>query len=350
MTNQPIRYSDDVEELQDDEESVITDTIDLMRSTMAKAFDAHRHATSGTHAKSHGVATGTLSVAGDLPPELAQGMFAEAATYEVVLRLASEPGQIDSDHAKRARGAALKVLDVPGEKLLGGWPSQDWLFNTWPVIPDGDATTYLTSIRQRDEHAGHHLLTSLTTVARQRTLDALLFDRTPNIHPLAHTYYTQSAFRYGDHVAKLRLAPANDAQRALAEHTVSRDDPADVLHRWVRDFLAAQPARFTLDVQLCTDLDAMPVEDAAVEWPEDQSPYRTVGVLELPTQETFSHARRVYADDVLGGRPWNGLVAHRPLGSINRVRRRAYEELGRVRFETNAVTPQEPRSLSEVPD
>lgn len=350
MSDEPIRYTDDVEQLQQDEEAVIEETIDLMRQTMAKSFDAHRHATSGTHAKSHGVMTGTLTVADGLPPELAQGMFAEPATYEVVLRLASEPGQIDDDHAKRARGAALKVLDVPGEKLVDGWPSQDWLFNTWPVIPDGDATTYLTSIRQREVHAGNHLATSVTTVVKQRTLAATLFDRTPNIHPLAHTYYTQSAFRFGDHVAKLRLSPATGAQRALADTTVSKDDPSDVLHRWVRDFMAGQPARFTLDVQLCTDLDSMPVEDAAVEWPEDQSPYRTVGVVELPAQETFSPARRVYADDVLGGRPWNGLVAHRPLGSINRVRKRAYDELGRWRFETNAVTPQEPRSLAEVPD
>ncbi|GGF49770.1 hypothetical protein GCM10011519_24660 [Marmoricola endophyticus] len=346
----PIRYSKDIEQLQDDEAAVIAETIELMRATMEKAFDQHRHAASGTHAKSHGVATGTLTVADDLPPELAQGMFAAPASYEVVLRLASEPGQIDPDTAARARGAALKVLGVPGEKLEPGWPSQDWLFNTWPVIPDGDATTYLTSIRQREKHAGHHLLTDVTTVAKQRTLDALLFERTPNIHPLAHTYYTQSAFRYGDHVAKLRLTPATGEMRALGGREVSRSDPPDVLHRWVREFMAERAARFDLEVQLCVDLNAMPVEDAAVEWSEELSPYRRVGVVELPAQETFSPARRVYADDRLGGRPWNGLVAHRPLGSINRVRKQAYDELGRWRFETNAITPSEPRTLAEIPD
>lgn len=347
----PIIYSDDVETLIDDEDAVIAETIERMRATMQKSFEVHRHATSGTHAKSSGVLTGRLAVLGGLPPELAQGMFSEPGEYEVVLRLANEPGQIDDDRAHRARGAALKVLDVPGEKLRDGWPSQDWLFNTWPVIPEGDAATYLTAITQREKHAGNHLLTSATTVAKVGfDPQATLFDRTPNIHPLAHTYYTQGAFRFGDHVAKLRLAPSEDQQRALSDRKVSRDDSPGVLSEWVRASMAAGPARFTLDVQLNTDLDAMPVEDASVEWSEDESPYRTVAVVDLPAQESFSPARRVYAEDVLGGRPWWGLTAHRPLGSINRVRRRAYEELGRWRHEMNAVEPVEPRSLSEVPD
>lgn len=345
----PIPYTDDVEQLLEHEDAVIEETVELMRSTMAKSFEKHRHATSGTHAKSHGVLTGTLRVLDDLPPELAQGMFASPTTFEVVLRLASEPGQIDDDTARRARGAALKVLDVPGEKLRDGWPSHDWLFNTWPVIPDGDAATYLTAIRQRERHAGHHLRATVTTLARVRDPQATLFDRTPNIHALAHTYYTQSAFRYGDHVAKLRLAPATDEMRALVEQEVSRNDPPGVLRDWVSAFMAHSPARYTLDVQLRTS-DDMPVEDASVEWDEAVSPYRTVAVVDLPPQETYSPARRVYADDVLGGRPWWGLSAHRPLGSINRVRRRAYEELGAWRHEMNAVEPTEPRSLAEVPD
>ncbi len=43
----------------------------------------------------------------------------------------------------------------------------------------------------------------------------------------------------------------------------------------------------------------MPIEDASVEWPRDASPCRTVATLHLPHQETFSAARRTYAEDVM---------------------------------------------------
>ncbi|MGH3899950.1 MAG: hypothetical protein ACRDTA_17270 [Pseudonocardiaceae bacterium] len=45
-----------------------------------------------------------------------------------------------------------------------------------------------------------------------------------------------------------------------------------------------------------------------------------------------------------------GLTAHRPLGSINRVRRPAYEALGAWRHEVNATEERGPISMAEVPD
>ncbi|MFJ3378854.1 catalase family protein [Curtobacterium sp. NPDC090217] len=346
---QPIRYRDDLEQELPDEEAIVSETIALMRQTMKQTFEETRHGTSGTHAKSHGVVTGRFEVLPDLPPELAQGMFAVPATYETVVRFASEPGGIDPDTAQRARGAAVKVLDVPGEKLRDGWTSQDFLLNTWPIIPQGDAKVYLDAIRARAEHHGHYVRTVAATMAKHPAPKGTLFDRTPNIHPLAFSYYSQGAFRYGDHVAKFHIAPATDRQRELAEQTVPAGASPGILSEWVRDFFAGQEARFEFRVQLNVDPQAMPIEDASVEWDETRSPYRTVAMLILPAQESFSPARRVYAEDVMSWRPWHGLRAFRPLGSINRVRRRGYEELGKWRHDINARTEQNPTSLQEVP-
>ena len=66
-----------------------------------------------------------------------------------MLRYSSEPGAIETDTVARARGASLKVLDVAREKLREGWTSQDFLFNTWPIIPPGDAIAYRNLIRER---------------------------------------------------------------------------------------------------------------------------------------------------------------------------------------------------------
>lgn len=77
-----------------------------MRSTTAKSSEKHRHATSGTHAERHGVLIGSLRVLDELPPKLAQGMFASLATFEVVLRLASDPGRIDAASTPTACSAS----------------------------------------------------------------------------------------------------------------------------------------------------------------------------------------------------------------------------------------------------
>ena len=346
----PVRYADDIETSLPDEEEVIAETVETMRHTMQQTFEKLRHQTSATHAKSHGIVAGTLTIAPDLAPELAQGLFATPGPYGVVLRYASEPGAVDPDTARRARGVALKVLDVPGEKLRNGWTSQDFLFNTWPTIPQGDAATYLNAIRARDRHFDHHLAASAATVAGHPALQETQFDRTPNIHPVAHRYYSQGAFRHGDYVAKYALVPTSAEAVEAGEQEVGRQDPPGVLRDWVQDFYRQHGATYALQVQLCVDAEQMPVEDASVEWSEDLSPYRTVATVSFAAQESFGAARRVYAEDVMSWRPWNGLAAHRPLGSINRVRRRAYDELGAFRHDQNARVEEDPTSLDQVPN
>jgi len=341
----PIPYHDDVETESPDEKAVIDETVARMRHLMEESFEQHRHATSGTHAKTHGVVTGELQVLDGLPAELAQGLFGAPGAYEVVVRYASEPGTLEPDTEQRARGFALKVLGVPGEMLHNGWTSQDFLFNTWPVIPQGDAASFLNLIRQRDQGPG----AASGPSPRPLTSADLLFDRTPNTHPLAYTFYSQGAFRYGDHVAKFAVAPVAAEQLALADRTVAADEPPGVLKDWVQAYYAQHGATYEFRVQLLTDVDTMPIEDASVEWPQDASPYRTVATLHLPHQETFSAARRTYAEDVMSWRPWYGLAAHRPLGSINRLRRRGYTELGAQRHQMNAVAERNPTGLGDVP-
>ncbi len=341
----PLPYTDDLEVIDPDEDAVIAETVVRMTHLMQVAFEQHRHATSATHAKTHGVVTGRLQVLEGLPPELAQGLFAQPGGYDVVVRFASEPGTLEPDTVQRARGVALKVLSVPGEVLRQGWTSQDLLFNAWPVIPQGDAASFLNLIRTRDTGPG----AMAGPPPRPLTDKDLLFDRTPNVHPLGVTHYSQGAFRYGKYVAKFGFVPVGAAQLALAARTVPDNAAPGVLRDWVAEHFAGSGASYELRVQLCTDLARMPIEDASVEWPQELSPYRAVARVNLPPQDSFTAARRVFAEDVLSWRPWNGLVAHRPLGSINRLRRRGYEELGARRHEMNAVAERDPTSLADLP-
>ncbi len=107
-------------------------------------------------------------------------------------------------------------------------------------------------------------------------------------------------------------------------------------------------AEYELRVQLCTDLERMPVEDASVEWPEDESPYRPVARITLPIQAAYSPARRVFADDVLSFSPAHGLAEHRPLGSIMRARLRAYGPSSRFPHESEALGKASPCSCAAL--
>ncbi|MEJ2864358.1 catalase family protein [Actinomycetospora flava] len=350
-TTRPLPWSDDVEQIQPDEAEHIRRCIDSMHRTNAMTFDLHRHGVRATHAKSHGILRGTLTVHDDLPPELAQGLFATGgARHDVVLRLATESGQLDDDRKPNARGLSLKVFDVAGEMLEPGTTTQDLLFNTLPILPPGTAQKFMELAEIRERNFSDENAMAAEVAARPDGQTMTSFSRlVGNVHPLAHAYYTQGAFGYGDHVAKIAIYPDTAEQEALAERTVGEDDDSSVLRALVESWTTDRETVFDVRVQLRTS-ESMPVEDASVDWDQSESPYRSVATVRLPPQQPYSNARRVFADDRLAFRPWHGLATHRPLGSVNRLRRAAYEELGHQRTDLNAVEGTTMRSVDELPD
>ena len=102
-------------------------------------------------------------------------------------------------------------------------------------------------------------------------------------------------------------------------------------------------------MQLCTDLDKMPVEDASVEWPEQDSPYVAVARISVPPQQAWSEARSAAVDDGYSFSPWHGLAAHQPLGSVMRARKAAYQASAEFRAERNGRPLAEPTELDSLP-
>ena len=54
---------------------------------------------------------------------------------------------------------------------------------------------------------------------------------------------------------------------------------------------------FEIRVQLCKDINKQPVEDASVEWNENEAIFRTVATLTIPPQDSYSLAR--YGDQLV---------------------------------------------------
>lgn len=344
-----VRYHPDVEQIEPGEEEVFEKIIAVMRRGNKAASARHGRALRASHAKAHGLVRGELQVLEGLPPELRQGIFAASRSFPTVVRLSHVPGEIlDDRKVSNPRGMALKIFDVEGEMLPGdeGERTQDWILDTGKVFIAPGAKTFLAQITATEAAIalpeGVKSAVSTAAQAANQALHAVGLDSAnldfyghPALHPLGEAYYSQCPIRFGDYIAKLAVIPDNPpALRALVGRAITLGDE-DALRHAVQDYFRVHPAEYIVAVQLCTDLDRVPVENANVEWPEDESPYRPVARLILPPQEVFSRERQEAVDDGLSFCPAHSLAAHRPLGSIMRARMQAYEVLGRERLERN---------------
>ncbi len=166
----------------------------------------------------------------------------------------------------------------------------------------------------------------------------------PPNHPLGETYYTAVPLRYGDFMAKMSLVPVSEDLTELKGHRIAMKSKTAIREAMV-DHFSIYGGEWELRIQLCTDLETMPIEDAAKIWPEDETPYVTVARLTVEPQTAWSQERSAAIDDGMSFSPWHGLAAHRPLGSIMRLRKTAYEASAGFRAKRSGRAIVEPRTM-----
>ena len=152
--------------------------------------------------------------------------------------------------------------------------------------------------------------------------------------------------RHGDYVAKVRLAPVTENTTRVIHRELDLRGRPDVFYPTLVDELQASAFDFDLQVQLCTDLEAMPVNEATVEWPEKLSPFVTVGRVHVPRQD-ISGTENFEKTDALAFNQWRVTEEHRPLGEIMQVRR-IYSASAKMRRTLNHQPQTEPASADEV--
>lgn len=360
---EPVRYDPAIEVIEPDEDETIAGLEAQFKLILDTTSKDYGHAVRAVHAKAHGIARGTLTIAADLPPELAQGLFAAPGEHEAILRLSTNAGDILDDAIDLPRGLALKILDVQGERLPGaeGGATQDFVLVNGPAFAAPTPKAFLQNLkllaRTTDKAEGAKKLLSSLFRAAESVIEAVggesAFLKTLGgakpVHPLGATYYSQTPFRYGDHVAKFALAPVSPALRELADATIHAHGRPDAIREAVREVMIEQGGVWELRVQLCTDLAAMPIEDPTVVWDEERSPYRAVATLEMPPQIAWTNGASEATEDALAFSPWHGLAAHRPLGGVNRARRDPYRFSAEYRGRFNGCPIHEPRALAELP-
>lgn len=354
----PIRYTPSVEVIEDDEAQTVQELVETMTKIQEITYKDGGHAIRSVHAKSHGLIDVEVIVSAGLPPELAQGLFARAGTYPGVMRYSTIPGDLLDDNVSTPRGLALKVMGVEGARLPGSEAAttQDLVMVNGPAFGAPNAKKFLGTLKQlaatTDKAPGLKKALSTALQGVEKALEAvggksgtlIALGGHPETSVLGESYYTQVPILYGDYIAKLSIVPSSPDLKALTGAKVDLADKPDGLRAAVVDFFADHGAEWEIQAQLCTDLEKMPVEDASVQWPEEESPYVTVARIVAKPQSAWNAGKSAAIDDGLAFSPWHGLAAHRPLGSVMRARKQAYEMSKRFRAEHNHVTIEEPRS------
>lgn len=356
MTLQPpLPYSVSTEEYRDDEPETLDSLNRSFDEILHTTSEHYGHAVRAVHAKAHGILEGTFTVDPGLPPELAQGLFASTGTHKAYLRISTNPGDILDDAIALPRGIALKVLDVEGERLPDAeGATQDFIMVNGPVFTAPDATKFAGNLKllakTTDRAEGAKVAASKVLQVVNAALGAAGMESiklaglggAPQVDPLGETYFSVTPFLYGAYVAKFRLRPVAPALKELTGAKVDTSGRPDALRETIREDMAAIDAEWAFEVQLQRDAERQPVEDASVEWKEEDTPFLRVATLQMPRQDSWEAGRVREVDENMRFSVWTGLAAHRPLGNINRARRGAYRHSADFRAATNGCPLHEP--------
>jgi hypothetical protein len=291
--------------------------------------------------KTHGIVRGEVTIRDDLPEHMRRGVFAGSRTFGAWVRF-SGPGPnvpADIDDVGFA-SCSVKLMGVPGPKLLADEKfTQDFLSVCTPtfVTPDVIANAQLQH-ELRDSTESFYFF----NLRRPHVLDGLmqgLWNKTQT-SPLEVQYWSCTPYLLGDGQAMMYSIRPRSKTRSPIPRLPFRP-PDNYLREAMAATLARQDAEFDILLQVQTDAHRMPIENAAVLWPERLSPYVPAATLRIPRQAFDSPAQLAFANR-LSYTPWHCVSEHRPLGNQNRARRRMYEELSRLRQTKNATPHYEP--------
>ncbi|MCF3132407.1 catalase family protein [Streptomyces olivochromogenes] len=320
------------------------------------------------HGKTYGLLKAMVTV-GDNTGFYRQGIFGRPAVYDAVVRYSNGLGHHRPDHQLGAAcGMGIKLFGVPGPSLLdderdsGTFDlnlinNEVFFANTaydYMVIEDlfAELPEALVDPARRKTWMAEFLtrrgtLTDPDSWLWDELLAMLSFTTVPRRNLLSYTYNSMGAFRYGDHIAKIRTVPTAASLSALTHQIVDVRADNEAFRRTLVAEAAERDHSFELQVQLNTDLVRMPVDNTSVKWPEDLSPWVTVARVDLPRQDVGGNDN-LAAADTTSITPWRSREEHRPIGEIQRVRQEVYRRSSIERHRMNGQDRREPAGSAEL--
>lgn len=281
------------------------------------------------HAKAHGCTWAKFTVVDGIAAAQKFGVFAAPKTYPAIIRFSNSDGVPQADSIGDARGMAIKVIGVGGDKVLeeeASAQTQDFITVDHPVFFVRNAADYVEIFKGRPAFLAAH-------PHEKAIFEAIAAKPAPQ-NPLSLRYFSMTPYQVGEKAVKFSVAPCagqvNDGPLSNADNYL-----AEVLDAQ----LAQRGSCFDFFIQTQQNATETPVEDPTIEWTEAAAPPVKVATIEIPPQSIDSDEQTAFCEN-LSYTPWHG--GFRPLGGINRIRKVVYTTISKLRHEMNAAPRQEP--------
>ena len=329
------------ESVPSEEQQFITQITSMTLDRLRGQYPAGKQALRDAHPKTHGLVSAEFEIVPGIPAELRQGLFATPSTFQALIRFSAGGDSVRTDNVPQARGMAIKLLGVGGEKILKdelNATTHDFVMINYP-------TFFVSNLK--DYEAFHEAGAQSTIADFLKTQPKVAFAlqgmaQQPFYNPLHSRYWSQTPY-----ALNARMAVKYSARPILSQtQTPPLESGADFLRDALVQQIGKESVTFEFMVQRQLDPIRMPIEDSIVEWPESDSPFVRVALIRIPKQDLLSGVDLKVAED-LSFTPWHALPAHRPLGSINRARGTIYEAVSKFRHSQNGRPRAEP---TQIPD
>jgi len=288
------------------------------------------------HTKMNALMRAEFTVDDSVPPELRHGIFAQPGIYKAWVRSSNSSNKVQADIERDIRGLAIKLMGVPGRKVLASdpdAPTQDFILvnaRNFPARTAGEThalfNAVLGSLWDKLAYAVQHPIRIWQLVRAMRRHANLLQIR----------YFSPVPYALGPYVVKYVATPR------VASHDELPAEPSD---NFLRERAAAQLAQgaavFDFAVQVQRDEACMPLDDPLKIWSLELSPPRKLATLRILKQDFDTEAINSYGEN-LSFNPWHSLAEHQPLGTLNLARKTIYETLSAYRHKANQSASREP--------
>ncbi len=293
--------------------------------------------------KTYGFLRARFIVAEDLAEELSVGVFQPRAEYPAYVRLGG-PGPLVTPDIRNngILSIGVKLMGVEGAKLSDDEShTQDFSGISAPTFTTPDAIENLKLQKHiYQETEAFYFINPFDS----HYLDAVMQGLYSKSHgsPLDLRYWSCVPYAFGEG----RAFQYSFVPTAHKRSKVPWSPSDNYLREAMVKLLAEEAVEFDFMIQLQTDADRMPIENASVIWPESYSPWIRVAKLHIPAQRFDSEQQLAFARQI-SVNPWHCVAEHRPLGNQNRARRYVYLETSKVRQRINAEPRVEPTGDEE---
>ena len=281
----------------------------------------------GLHAKGQAGVEASFEVLPDVPDYARIGIFSTPGTFKAYVRFSNGAGARQRDTRPDVRGIAIKVVGVPGRKIIPSMEdakTQDFLLIQSASQPFKTADEFVWLVRASRSQATlfPKMIFRFGPARALRILRQLLAGLSrPVVSVATSRYYTALPLKFGPFAAKCALAPLSTTDPSAKPGT-----GPDYLGDELAARLATGPVTFDFCAQFYVDDARTPIEDASVEWSETTAPFVRLARLTLLKQDMRSPRGKQIADFVegLSFDPWHATEDFRPLGNMMRARNAAY--------------------------